>query len=161
MSMRGVLAFQWNQNLNYDESKNQVVMTGGVVVARQDQDPKAEPTRMTGDTLIADVEQPPQPATKPTGKAANAAGSPESKMNIKKVHVEGNVEVFSGTMHVKAETMDYDPQKHTMIARGAGRRRVQKFNERNQEEASFDEFVYDTVKGTVISSKNGVFTQDK
>jgi len=43
----------------------------------------------------------------------------------------------------------------------AGRRRVQKFNERGQEEASFDEFVYDTVKGTVISSRNGVFTQDK
>jgi hypothetical protein len=38
---------------------------------------------------------------------------------------------------------------------------VQKFNERGQEEASFDEFVYDTVKGIVISSKNGIFNQDK
>ena len=50
------------------------------------------------------------------------------KMNIKTVHVEGNVEVLSGSMHVKAETIDYDPQKHIMIARGAGRKRVQKFN---------------------------------
>ena len=100
-------------------------------------------------------------ASAPAGKAANANANPESKMNLKKVHMEGNVEVFSGTMHVKSETMDYDPQKHIMIARGAGRKRVQKFNERGQEEASFDEFVYDTVKGIVISSKNGIFTQDK
>ena len=84
-----------------------------------------------------------------------------STPRFQKVHVEGNVEIFSGAMHVKAETMDYDLQKHIMIARGAGRRRVIKFNERNQEEASFDEFIYDTVKGTVIGSKNGVFTQDK
>ena len=160
MSMRGALAFRWNQSLVYDESKQQVVMLGGVQVARQDQGTDQK-TTLTGDTLIADVEPAPQPTSKPAGKASNAAANPESKMNVKKFHVEGNVEVLTGAMHVRAETMDYDPQTHVMIARGAGRKRVEKLNERNQPEASFDEFVFDTVKNTVISSKNPLFISEK
>jgi len=160
MSMRGALAFQWNQSLVYDESKQQVVMLGGVQVARQDQGTDQK-TTLTGDTLIADVEPAPQPTTKPAGKAPNAAANPESNMTIQKGHVEGNVEVLTSAMHVRAETMDYDPQTHVMIARGAGRKRVEKLNERNQPEASFDEFVFDTVKNTVISSKNPLFISEK
>jgi hypothetical protein len=162
MSMRGKLAFAWQQSLNYDETKKQIVMLGGVQVARQD--PGSEtPMTLTGDTLTADIEPPPEPATKPAKSAATAPANPgiPAKMNIKKVHVEGNVEVINGAMHVKAETMDYDPLKHTMTARGAGRKRVEKLNERGQPEASFDEFVYDTVKNTVISSKNPIFIQEK
>jgi lipopolysaccharide export system protein LptA len=163
MSMRGQLGFKWGKSLIYDESQKQVVMSGGVLVVRQEQDPKAAQTRMTGDTLTADVEPPPQPATKPTTKPAGAPASPAApmKMQVKKVHVEGSVDVVNGGLHLKAETMDYDPEKHVMTARGSGRKRVQKINDKDMEEASFDEFVYDTAKGTVISSKNAIFTEQK
>src|SRR5205814_10404074 len=118
--MSGKIAFAWNQSLNYDETRKLVVMLGGVQVVRQDQG-SDQTTTLTGDTLTADVEPPPEPATKPAKSPATAPSSPgmPAKMNIKKVHVEGNVEVLSGAMHVKAETMDYDPLKHTMTARGA------------------------------------------
>ncbi|HEV8291076.1 MAG TPA: hypothetical protein VGP94_04110, partial [Tepidisphaeraceae bacterium] len=87
MSMRGALAFQWNKSLNYDESKQQVVMLGGVQIVRQDQGTDQKMT-LTGDTLTADVEPPPQPATKPAAAPPTAATPVvPAKMNIKKVHV--------------------------------------------------------------------------
>src|SRR5204862_398903 len=127
MGMRGQLAFKWDQNLIYEEAKKQVVMNGGVVVVRQD--PGAARMTLMGDTLTADVEPPPQPATRPTtAPVARGAPAMPSKMTVKKVHVEGNVDAVNGAMHVTAETMDYDPTTHQMTARGSTRNRVRKLN---------------------------------
>lgn len=161
MSMRGVLAFKWDQNLIYEEAKKQVVMNAGVRVVRQD--PGATQLMiLTGDQLTADVEPPPQPATKPT-TAPIARGAPAipTRMTLKKVHVEGNVDVVNGAMHVTAESLDYDPTTHQVTARGSPRRRVQKLNPMGLEEASFDELVYDTVKGRIVSSKNMIVNVQK
>jgi lipopolysaccharide export system protein LptA len=161
MSMRGALAFKWDQNLIYEEAKQKVFMNGNVLVVRQDPGASGKMI-LTGDRLTADVEPPPQSSTKPT-TAPVARGTPgvPSKLTLKKVHVEGNVDVVNGPMHVRAESMDYDPTTHQVTARGSARRRVQKINDNDQEEASFDELIYDTVKGKIISSTNMIVNQRK
>jgi lipopolysaccharide export system protein LptA len=160
MGMRGQTAFQWGDSMVYDEGKQQAVMLGGVEITRVDpttgQAQKADPMHLTGNTLIADIVPAPQSTTRP------ADGSElSSKMQLKKVHVEGSVHVSNSKLNLKAETMDYDPEKHRLTARGTPRNRVEQLDENGLPTASFDEFVWDTQTSQVVSSLNGTFIKRK
>jgi hypothetical protein len=81
-------------------------------------------------------------------------------VQFKNVHItgrpdtEGGVEVISGGLRVRADSIDYDPAKHRLYVRATGRNRVRQFDPNTGlETALFDEFVYDTQANQIISSK--------
>lgn len=160
MGMRGQTAFQWGESFVYDEGKQQATMLGGVEITRLDaatgQAQKADPMHLTGNTLIADLVPAPQSTTKP------ADGSElSSKMQLKKVHVEGSVHGTNSKLNLKAQTMDYDPEKHRLTSRGTPRNPVQQLDENDLPTATFDEFVWDTQTNQIVSSQGGTFIKRK
>lgn len=153
MNIRGRTAFQWNERLVYDEKASTLTMTGGVQIARLPAEGEnLEPLRLTGEFLVADI----VPAERDLD-GNRLAGGINSKMQLKKVHVEASdarpVRVTGKNLDVEAVTIDYEPAKHLLIARGKDRRRVRQFDVNNGlESASFDEFIYNTKTGEVKST---------
>ncbi|MGA2496860.1 MAG: hypothetical protein ABSH20_03920, partial [Tepidisphaeraceae bacterium] len=169
MGMRGRTAFSWKERLTYSEKASQLVMTGDVIVAREPtQGEKHEPLVMQGDRLVADIvpqDEMPQPATRPGAttrpdtRPANIGGI-ETHVQLKNVHVEGNVTVRSDQLYVVADTIDYDPVSHLLTVRGKGRQRARQLDPKTElETASFDEMVWNTQTNHVIDSKNLTLTR--
>jgi lipopolysaccharide export system protein LptA len=160
MGVRGRTAFQWGKSLVYDGAKEQVTMSGTVQMARVDPTAdQVEPMRLVGDTLVADLE----PQTASTTQPAPAAGIGDisSKMQLRKVHVEGDVVVTGKQLNIEAQSMDYDPVAHLMTARGSPRKPVRQLDANGLETARFDRFVWNTVKSQIVDSENAVFINRK
>lgn len=156
MSLRGKTAFSWEQGLTYDQASQQIVMSGKVLVGRvEEEGEQVEPMQLRADRIIAEVE--PDEAAK-TGPVAGALSS---QAKLKHVRAEGNLTIVSRNLNIEAATIDYDPDAHLLIARGAGRQRVRQLDGKGLEVASFDEFVWDTQKSMLRSSKGGRITGRK
>jgi hypothetical protein len=130
---RGSTAFQWSKHFTYDDAIRQAVMEGDkdhkVVVVHRDDSPKAQIFRLTGETVMADLEEVPMPATKPavavatTGPSTKPADK-QTKVQLKKVTAMGHL-LFTGPgAEINALYMEYDPRTHWLIARGNERERV-------------------------------------
>lgn len=178
MSMRGSTAFKWNDSLVYDEMVNQLTMLGSVVIGRLDQNQAAgaKPLQIMGDKVVADIEPAPEPTTRPATQPAvvvkaatrpatqpgGLAGEFSNKLQIKKVHVEGDpLIVQNDQLDLRAQTMDYDPVTHLLVARGDGRKRVRQLGTDGLEDASFDEFIYNTEKAAIVGSKGIIMSRRK
>jgi hypothetical protein len=154
---RGKTAFQWTKSFTYDEGQHQAVMTGDernpVVVVHQDDSPKAQLYRLTGQTVTADLEPASSlpgagmPATRPT------AGG-QQKVQLKRVTAAGRL-VFTGPgAEIHATDMEFDPTTHWLLARGKERELVE-FNIAGQGTGSkqAEEVRYNLESGEVKSTR--------
>lgn len=151
-SNRGATAFQWSKRLVYDDATRQVVLEGSlqdpVLIGHQDAG-KSDPMRLSGDTVIADLE-PLAPTTKPTtALAASQPASNEPHFQVKLMAAHGHVTLTSKGNQLTADTMVYDPVTHWVRAMGNDRtkavltRTVVDF--RGTQPISGDEMEYNTV----------------
>ena len=131
---RGSTAFQWSKRFTYDDAIRQAVMEGDkdhkVVVVHRDDSPKAQLFRLTGETVMADLEEVPLSTTKPAAVAVATTGpttkpaEKQTKVQLKKVTALGHL-LFTGPgAEINALYMEYDPRTHWLIARGNERERV-------------------------------------
>jgi hypothetical protein len=159
---RGRTAFQWSKSFTYDEGARQAVMTGDernpVVVVHQDDSPKAQLYRLTGQTVTAELESP-EPAATQAGGAASRPRDPmaQQKVQVKRVTAAGRL-VFTGPgAEIHATDMEFDPASHWLLARGNERERVE-FNIAGQGGGTkqAEEVRYNLETGEVKSSRMSV-----
>lgn len=153
--VRGRTAFEWAESLVYDEAANQVVMTGDVVIARLEHSQSEEDRlRIEADRVIADLEPPAKPTTRPAAAAAAPANDLLApRMQLKQVRAVGRVLIDSKKLHVRAESLEYDPVKHVLTVRGTQDQPVEQLDENGLPVTAFDELTYNTVTGQ-MTSKN-------
>ncbi len=160
MNMRGRTAFGWKERLTYSEKASQLVMTGDVIVAREQiLGEKHEPMLLQGDRIVADIvpqEQLPQVGAAGAGNAQPMnIGGIETRVQLKRVVVQGNVTVRSDQLFVVASEIEYDPAAHLLTVRGKDRQRARKLDPKTElEDASFDEMVWNTQTNQIIRATN-------
>jgi hypothetical protein len=133
---RGKTAFQWTKSFTYDEGRHEAVMLGDeqspVRVVHQDDSPKAQIFRLTGQMVTAELE--PVAAggatTQTAGAGGAAAAAPttrpkdptaQQKMQLKRVTAVGRL-LFTGPgAEIRALNMEFDPTTHWLTARGTER----------------------------------------
>ena len=161
MGLRGKTGFVWQDQLLYQEKLNQITMTGKVIVVREEVDPKGpERLYVMGDRIVADLVPPDpnapktRPATRPSTRPSfGVGGAMASKMQLKHVHVEGNVRVKSDKLNIEAVTIDYEPATNVMVLRGSPGQPVRQFDVNGVEQASFEEMTWDTKTSKITASK--------
>jgi hypothetical protein len=126
---RGSTAFQWTKQFTYDDAVRQAVMTGDfahpVVVVHRDDSPKAQLFRLTGETVMADLEE--APTTQPTTTKPVATGADDkmNKVQLKRVTATGHLHFTGPGAEINALYMEYDPKTHWLTARGNENERVE------------------------------------
>jgi len=157
LSMRGQMELEWKKSLVYDRAAGQIVMRGDVQVARLKPEADAKPVRLYGETIVMDVQEEAQPGQKPPA-AAGVLG--QSRIQIKKVHVEGSskqpVAIISAAvngLNIRCMTLDFDPAKHEVIVRGDAANPAWQVDESGMKTATFDEAIINTVTND-IKAKN-------
>jgi len=153
--MRGMTVFEWTKSLVYDEAAAKVTLTGDTTLAKPpvtvtrviNPGESTEPFRLVADNVVADIEPTSDATTRPAGDEFSP------KMQFRRVHAEGHVRVTGKDINFEAETIDYDPVNHLVTVRGTERRRAVQRDAMDVELASFDELVWNTEKGEIVSSK--------
>jgi hypothetical protein len=166
---RGKTAFQWTQSFTYDEAQHHAVMRGDernpVVVVHQDDSPKAQMFRLTGNVVTAELES--VQVGGATTQAAQASGSavaatgpttkpkePQQRMQLRRVTADGRLVFTAPGTEIRSEHMEFDPMTHWLVARG-GERGMVDFALANQGGGSrmAEEVRYNTDSGEVKSTK--------
>ncbi len=156
LGIRGLTVFMWTKGLVYDEKAGRVTLTGdstlggAPVTVRREINPgeNTEAFALVAERVVADLE----PTTEATTRPAGNEYSP--RMQFRRVLAEGHVHVTGKEINFEAETIEYDPSRHLVTIRGTERRRAIQRDADGVEVASFDEMVWNTEKGEVVSSKN-------
>jgi hypothetical protein len=160
---RGQTAFQWTKSFTYDEAEHQAIMTGDernpVIVVHQDDSPKAQIYRLTGNQVTAYLEAAPEAAATQGGGATTRPKDPMSqqKMQLKRVTATGRL-LFTGPgAEIHATDMEFIPTTHWLQAKGNDRERVD-FTIANQGGGSkqADEVRYNLETGEVKSTRMSV-----
>jgi hypothetical protein len=167
---RGKTAFQWTQSFTYDEAQHQAVMRGDernpVVVVHQDDSPKAQVFRLTGNVVTAELES--VQVGGATTQAAGGAGAvavattgpttkpkePQQRMQLRRVTADGRLRFTAPGTEIKSDHMEFDPTTHWLVARG-GERGMVDFALANQGSGSrmAEEVRYNTESGEVKSTR--------
>ncbi len=139
--LRGQSAMAWEKQLLYDEAGRQAVMEGNVRVGHTDEGADPKVFEMYGDRFVADLE-PADPNAPPA-----PAGAQGPRTQVKHIHGEGHIAFRTNGLWFDADTIDYDPATHIMIARGSDRRPARRLNdkegpEQGLETATFPEIEY-------------------
>jgi hypothetical protein len=166
---RGKTAFQWTQSFTYDEAQHRAVMRGDernpVVVVHQDDSPKAQMFRLTGNVVTAELESvqvggATTQATQASGSAIAAEGpttkpkEPQQRMQLRRVTADGRLVFTAPGTEIRSEHMEFDPTTHWLVARGGDRGMVD-FALANQGGGSrmAEEVQYNTDSGEVKSTR--------
>jgi hypothetical protein len=101
-----------------------------VVVVHRDDSPKGQTFRLTGETVMADMEEVAiapaagavavTPATGPTTKPVR-----QTKVELKRVTAMGHLQFTGPGAEIHSLYMEYDPRTHWLVARGNERERVE------------------------------------
>lgn len=157
MDIRGRTAVSWDKSLVYDEAGNRIELLGNVEIARQAGKDQDDPLRIFGDRVVAELKEKRPDAAPPAAPVATrpAAGGPDlpQKMEFKKVTVDGNVSVLAGKLNLQALSIEYDPDKHQLTARGTEDVPVKQLDANGLPQAMFKNLVYDTQKGQIVSAE--------
>ncbi len=146
-----------------------MTMSGKVEIARVELGgDDTRPLRLLADRLSADIEPlAEQPAAKSATKPANSQDF-ASRVQLKAVRAEGRVILLAEAakedgppLHIRAETVEYDPAKHLLKASGDESHRVRKLDKNGLEDASFDWLIINTETFDVVDSKGMMLKSDK
>jgi hypothetical protein len=133
---RGKTAFQWTQSFTYDEAQHQAVMRGDernpVVVVHQDDSPKAQTFRLTGNVVTAELENvtvggATTQAAQAGTRAVAAAGpttkpkAPQDRTQLRRVTADGRLLFTAPGTEIRSHHMEFDPTTHWLVARGGDR----------------------------------------
>jgi hypothetical protein len=122
-SGRGETAFRWSKWLVYDQPRQNVTMSGDVLVVHHADATGGQPFNVTGQTLIAELEPDPAAAAKPDAAGAakaqaNDADQAAGKFRLKRMTVRDHVGVESTRMNIDAQELNYDPLAQVLTATG-------------------------------------------
>ena len=117
-SNRGDTAFKWDYQLVYSESERKAVITKDVIVVHQPDGKESAqgPVRINADQVTAWFDA--KPDEKPATKPVHGPADPQTAMQLKHLTAAGHVTITRATATLTADSVEYDPLTHWMVAHG-------------------------------------------
>ncbi|MBC8107845.1 MAG: hypothetical protein H7Z14_14750 [Anaerolineae bacterium] len=136
LNLRGATAFEWQKELIYDDAARQATMSGDVDVVHRG---AADSTsyRMRAQRIVANL----MPAE--DGAARSDKSSP-AEAKLKRLVADGGVTFTSSNLQFIAYRVEFDPDKHRLIARGTDRAPATLLDAGGLSQGTFTDLYYDT-----------------
>ena len=139
---RGATAFEWHNNFTYDSASHLATMTGDVAVVHQPSGSTTPSYRLNAQRVVAEMQDP--PATQPDQPKSSDTDPLAGGAKLKHLTADGGVTFVSDRLQFNAESIDYDPDKQLLIARGTDREPATLFDQSGLSKGTFAEMYYDT-----------------
>lgn len=141
---RGATAFQWEKELIFDQSADQMTMSGSVLIVHQDQYKTSQSFRLEAAQVIADLlPNAERPATRPAGASGGGVFGP-SELKLRSLSADGDIRLTASQIELDAQSVTYDALRDLLTARGSDRVPVELYNDQGLSRGSFQEVVWNT-----------------
>jgi hypothetical protein len=152
---RGAMAISWKEKLTYNQQTQLITIDGDTVTGFQQEanaakPKKQEPMHLYAKQLVITLTKGEQSSP---AKGHDAPANQQGGMKLSRMQAFGQVRFMAPTVDLTCGTVDYDPRKSLLIARGTPQEPGQTMNATQTVTGTFEELEYDTVNEEVTHVK--------